>query len=391
MGRKGNGVEARDASIRLSFTVEGVAHRRTLRGGDGKPLAPTPANLKHAERVAAQIRRDLELGRFELSRYFPDEVPAGGALTLAQHLEAWLAAQRVQPTTRAGYAAAARFWAAAPRDKRGAKLGERLLLDLKAGEIAHALAAHADLAPRSQMKYLMVLRQAIRAAVVDKLMPEDVTATIRAQRAKPPEPDPFTPDELEAILADMHQHCPEPVTLAFEFWGFTGLRTAELIGLQWPSVDLASGRVLVHETVIRGRHKDSTKTGAPRQVLLNSRALEALQRQRAHSQVAQGFVWTTPAGASWNSDLALAKWWRRTLTRLGIRYRQPYNLRHTYATQMLMAGLNPAFGAKQLGHSVQEFLRTYSRWLSGDADTREMQRLEAAMQPAAKKAPRRAG
>jgi integrase len=389
MGRKGSGVEARGSSIRLSFTVNGQQHRHTLRGDDGKPLAPTPANLRHAERVAAQIRRDLELGRFEISRYFPDQAPTDGAITLAKHLEAWLEAQRLQVTTRAGYAAAVRFWTSAPADKSGAKLGQRLLLDLKAGEIAHALAARADLAPRSQTKYLMVLRQAVRAAVVDEIIAKDVTATIKAQKGRSPEPDPFTADELEAILTDMREHCPEPVLNVFEFWGFTGMRTAELIGLQWPSVDLASGRALVHETMIRGRHKDSTKTGAPRLVLLNSRALAALQRQRAHSQMAGGFVWTTPGGVSWGSDMVLARWWRRTLTRTGIRYRQPYALRHTYATALLMAGVNPAFGAKQLGHSVMEFLSTYSRWMGGDADARELQRLEAAMQPAPTKKTRR--
>ena len=44
---------------------------------------------------------------------------------------------------------------------------------------------------------------------------------------------------------------------------------------------------------------------------------------------------------------------------LGIRYRPPYNTRHTYATMMLMAGMTPAFCAKQLGHSVDIFLRTH--------------------------------
>lgn len=29
---------------------------------------------------------------------------------------------------------------------------------------------------------------------------------------------------------------------------------------------------------------------------------------------------------------------------------------------MLMAGMRPAFAARQLGHSVEVFLRTYARW-----------------------------
>jgi integrase len=49
-----------------------------------------------------------------------------------------------------------------------------------------------------------------------------------------------------------------------------------------------------------------------------------------------------------------------TLKTLGIRPRPPYNARHTYATMCLMAGMMPAFIAKQLGHSIQILLTRYA-------------------------------
>jgi integrase len=55
-------------------------------------------------------------------------------------------------------------------------------------------------------------------------------------------------------------------------------------------------------------------------------------------------------------------------------------MRHSYATAMLMAGMTPAFCAKQLGHSVEVFLNTYAKWLDGDQDALEMARLEATFQ-----------
>jgi integrase len=66
-----------------------------------------------------------------------------------------------------------------------------------------------------------------------------------------------------------------------------------------------------------------------------------------------------------------------------MRYRPPYNTRHTYATMMLMAGMTPAFCAKQLGHSVEMFLRTYAKWIDGGQNALEMGRLEAAIAPSA--------
>jgi integrase len=68
-----------------------------------------------------------------------------------------------------------------------------------------------------------------------------------------------------------------------------------------------------------------------------------------------------------------------TLKRLGIRYRRPYNMRHSYATAMLMAGMAPGFCGKQLGHSVEQFHKTYARWLDGEQNDLEMARLDVSL------------
>lgn len=49
-------------------------------------------------------------------------------------------------------------------------------------------------------------------------------------------------------------------------------------------------------------------------------------------------------------------------------------MRRTYATDMLMAEMTPTICAKQLGHSVEMFLKTYSKWLAGDQNDMEMER-----------------
>ncbi|SED40198.1 hypothetical protein SAMN05421553_2592 [Pseudomonas anguilliseptica] len=63
------------------------------------------------------------------------------------------------------------------------------------------------------------------------------------------------------------------------------------------------------------------------------------------------------------------------LKQLGIRPRRQYATRHTYATVCLMAGMTPAFVAKQLGHGVQVLLDTYARWIDSDADMLELEKL----------------
>ena len=41
--------------------------------------------------------------------------------------------------------------------------------------------------------------------------------------------------------------------------------------------------------------------------------------------------------------------------------------------------MTPAFCAKQLGYSVEMFLRTYAKWIDGGQNALEMNRLEAAI------------
>jgi integrase len=46
-----------------------------------------------------------------------------------------------------------------------------------------------------------------------------------------------------------------------------------------------------------------------------------------------------------------------------------------------MARMTPAFCAKQLGHSVEMFLRTYAKWIDGGQNTLEIGRFETALAP----------
>ena len=51
----------------------------------------------------------------------------------------------------------------------------------------------------------------------------------------------------------------------------------------------------------------------------------------------------------------------------GLRVRKPHDLRHTYATILLMAHQSPAYVQKQLGHSsIKTTVDIYGYWISGE-------------------------
>lgn len=384
MGREISGVDVRDGSLRLCFTYEGERHRKTLLI-NGKPLAPTLANRKYAAKMMAEIKDKIRLGVFVMAEYFPASGNAAQGLTVGSQLDTWLAGQRIENSTKAGYTSAIKFWKGAPCDKAKInKLGDLPLRLLVPSQINIAIASKPDLSGKTINNYVSVLREALESAVADRVLATNPATVVKRAKYQKPVPDPFSAEEREKIIAKMAERHPGQAANLLEFWFWTGLRTSELFGLSWDNVDLASGTMLIAGAVVRGEEKDSTKTDVARTVRLNSRALAVIQRQRQHTQMAaDGRVFHDPRyGEGWYDERAFRRsYWTPVLKALGIRYRRPYNCRHTYATAMLMAGMTPAFCAKQLGHSVEMFLTTYAKWIDGDRDTVEMARLEATIVP----------
>lgn len=378
MGRRSSGVEVRASSIRLRFTQDGRLRTPTLKV-NGASMAPTPANVRYAERLVAEIRERIELGTFSYAEYFPADGDSGDRLTLQRQMDTWLAAQRIEESTSAGYTSAIRFWTAGVPKGDPTPLGERPIRALKHSDFLQVLATRPDLSGKTVNNYVSVLRESLDLAVIDGALLTNPAAKIpRASHQKEP-PDPFSLEEVDLIVADLLKHYPEPIGNKVEWWAFSGPRPSEVVALKWSSVDLRTSTVRIHEAVVRGLAKDRTKTNKSRDVMMNSRAAAALERQRKHTQLAGEHVWLDPRyGEPWTDERAFRRsYWTPCLKRLGIRYRAPRNLRHTYATMMLMAGRTPAWCAEQLGHSIEMFLTTYSRWIKGGQDRQEMDALDA--------------
>ncbi len=374
MGRAGTGVNIRPNSIRVTFTLEGKQHHQTL-VLNGQPMAPSPANIKYAERLAAEIRGKIRLGTFSLAEYFPASGDTQAQTTVGTQLDNWLKAQRIEQSTRDGYSSGVKFWKRTMQDTA--------LRALKHSDILTAIAARSELSGKTINNYVQVLREAFAMARLDGDIAVNPVAEIQPAKYQKPEVDPFTRQEADAIVDEIAKKHPGQVANFVQFWMWTGMRTSEIFGLRWDNVDLASSSVMVSEAVVRGVHKDRTKTNVQREVKLNSMALAAIKAQKQHTFLASAEVFQDPRyGTPWIDERAFRRsYWTPTLKRLEIRYRRPYNMRHTYATVMLMSGMNNSWCAKQLGHSIEMFQRTYSKWLDGDQNDREMEKLERALCP----------
>ena len=66
---------------------------------NGMPMAPTPANIKYAERLSAEIKEKIRLGLFSMSEYFPASGDTQEVNTIGTQLDTWLDAQRIEAST----------------------------------------------------------------------------------------------------------------------------------------------------------------------------------------------------------------------------------------------------------------------------------------------------
>ncbi|MYN28445.1 tyrosine-type recombinase/integrase [Duganella sp. CY42W] len=97
-------------------------------------------------------------------------------------------------------------------------------------------------------------------------------------------------------------------------------------------------------------------------------AHDALQNQRDYTSDDLIFL-DARYNTRWTGDKAIRQRWRRILKAAGVRYRNPYQTRHTFASSLLMLGANTLYVASQLGHENTAMIeRHYSRWITGGLD-----------------------
>lgn len=377
MGRDGRGVKAAsESSIEITFMFKGTRCRERI------PLKPTAANLKRAENHRAAILHAIVTNSFDYALTFPNSSNAekfathkGDVETVERYLEQWLDAQRahLKNSTFNGY-----------RKIVVGQLipwfGRMTLSSIGKKDVKEKLKG-LEVGNKTLANIQSVLRKAMDDAVDDELIETNPFAGwcfARKEAIKERDSvDPFSKEEQSVILH--HLGGQGRNLIQFAFW--TGMRTSELVALNWSDVDFVRGVVQVARAITQqSKEAEVTKTDAgKREVKLLAGAMEALTAQRQHTWITGNEIFQNPHTlARWSGDQPIRKTlWVGALKRSGVRYRYPYQTRHTYASMMLSAGEHPMWVAKQMGHADWTMIaRIYGKWMP-DADKIAGSRAEA--------------
>lgn len=357
MDRK-KGIRTRSGSgIEIDFMYRGRRCRETLK------LSPTPANKLYAARKREAILYEIAQGNFNYAKHFPSSPKArgysdGSLQTVGQALDVFIKAAR----KRCSHSTLRDYQSAIDHHLKPV-FGEKLLTEITAADIKSWM-GFLKVSPKRINNLLVPLRGVLGDAFADGVIDRNPADRIKNLPHRPEEPDPLSPDEIEKLLSS----CTGQIRNLFQFAIWTGLRTSELIALEWGDIDSTRGIARIRRASVRKQIKVPKTQAGERDIKLLAGALAALQDQKAYTYLQAKQVFFNPrTNSPWETDGQIRKTaWQPAIRRAGILERNPYQTRHTFASLCLTAGEDIAWVARQLGHkTIAMTLKRYARWIEG--------------------------
>jgi integrase len=344
---------------------QGQVFKLKTRGADGRPLWAYRYRREGRGSERPQVGGFANEAEAEKAlRKVLDRLGPGGGratITLAEFVDEYLEMHQAAPVTIAKLR-----WLLG---KSTAELGEKRLADLAPRDV---YAWRFGVPEGHRFEATQALRQVLNRAVAWGLLdhnPAKLGVPNPARRTK--EKRPFeTWRQVEAVAAQLGQVYGPMVIFA----AAAGMRPSELFGLEQRDVDRQAGVVYVRRAYANGRLKHTKTRLSDRAVPLQAKALEALDRLPASGNP---ILFPNMRGGRIDFRIFGRRHWRPAQIKAGIDpIRGLYDLRHTYATFALRAGI-PVFAVSRfMGSSIAMIDRHYGH-LANDSREHAVALLDA--------------
>ena len=175
------------------------------------------------------------------------------------------------------------------------------------------------------------------------------------------QPDPFTTDEIKAILKTFANDRPEYFHYVYFLLG-TACRSGEAAALTWDKISPDFSQVTFSASFSRGNLRKKTKNKKPRTISIAPDLQNILKEKSGYRSAGDDLVFVDGQGAAIH-DARFRRIWEVMLEVAGVRYRKPYSTRHTAISHALDAGVPARDVAAGAGHGLEIMLRHYDKSL----------------------------
>ena len=231
---------------------------------------------------------------------------------------------------------------------------------------------------------LTTLRAVLSAAVEDNLIesnPASKVGKFNKRERGESKAQAMTLSEAQAFLSAAVEVCPDYYPLFFTALR-SGLRKSELIALKWGDIqfgDSEDGKnrfILVQRNYYMG-HFGISKTHECRRVDMTKQLRQVLMAHKENAllrgfqlgktSIADELVFPSEAGTPICPDNIGPRYMEPALEQAGLRKFRFHDLRHTFGSLLIQAGVSPAYVQKQMGHrSIQITIDVYGHLIPGE-------------------------
>ena len=306
-------------------------------------------------------------------------VADAGGLTMGRYFSDWLGSlgmSQLEAATVSWYrSAATRHIMPALGSVKLAKLSPVMIESFLAEKAENGrLDGTGGLGPASVRRLQVTLHKALEAAVRKGMLARNPADFADSPKMPPRDVtvDVWTPDELVRFIEATQ---PDRLAAVWRLAAMSGLRRSELVGLQWPDIDLDRGWLSVRRSVVIVDGgppivKPPKTAKSRRTVELDRRTVSVLRewrRTQLEERLRAGEAWNPrdwvvadELGACLRPD-RLGKRFVVLSRAAGLRTITIRQLRHSHATALLSAGESPKVVQERLGHSsISVTLDVYS-------------------------------
>ena len=284
--------------------------------------------------------------------------------TVAEWIDRWLPAMepKVRPSTFRDY----KMGLTRVKDCLGKKrLQDLRPLDVEDFYTSLLKTGHrfgGGLSPKSVRNVHIALRRSLADAERYGVVPRNVAALVKPPSVTRPELTTWTADDVRTFLASVTD---DRLSALYRCLITTGMRRGEALGLRWSSTDLDARRVLVERSLVVVN--DVVGWSAPktprsrRAVSLDAEtvvAMRAHRKRQLEERVLAGDAWQDEdlvfcdeLGGPLHPD-RFTRTFQSAARRAGVPRIRLHDLRHTWATLALTAGVHPKVVSERLGHAT---------------------------------------